>query len=365
MDNWTAAWGMDLTLAGCEHCDWLFVLPPQQLPLSCPHCARQELTPLDETVNKPIYTQPPELILPFNLDPAAAQGKLTAFSKKLWLAPPDLKAKHLHDRLRPIFLPMWLVDARVQARWQAEMGFDYDVVSHKEDYRNGRWHTREVKETRIRWEPRLGTLQREYHNKHAPALEEQAAIERNLGQLNLRPLQTYEPHTIQEAMVRLPNRDPDDAWSDAEIAFKQAAGDECKEAAAAEHIRQYKWQPDFSQKNWTQLLYPIYTSYYQDEDGQFHIIYLNGQTGRLSGVHKASMKRARYWSTAVGIVAAGIMALSFLLFIMGYFLSDWYFSLAGLFLVIGLFSAFSALIPILYAWSKNQAAKAAQELNLT
>lgn len=364
MENWTSTWQTDLTLAGCEHCDWIFLLAPQHLPLRCPHCAQQELTTLDETADKPIYTQPPELMLPYQVDANQARQKLTAFAKSGWLAPPDLKDKNLHGRLRPIYLPMWLVDADVQAQWQAEMGYDYDVISHKEDFRNGKWHTREVKETRIRWEPRLGRLQRPYQNRRAPALEEQAEIEKKLGKLNLDSQQPYQAQAVQNTLIRLPNRAPDDAWSEAEMAFKYAAAAECRQAAAANHIRQYKWQPDFSGQNWTQLLYPIYTTYYQDDENKNHILYLHGQTGTLVGVRKASMKRARKWSFAIGAVAAVLFFFSFMAFLLGFFLSDALFLLAGMALIGGMVTAVTAFIPILYAWSINRAVKESQSLNL-
>ena len=76
----------------------------------------------------------------------------------------------------PPLVPVWLVDGEVQAEWRAEAGYHYQVVSHQDRYedRRGGWSSREVKETRTRWEPRLGRLKRAYQNLRAPALEEQA-----------------------------------------------------------------------------------------------------------------------------------------------------------------------------------------------
>ncbi len=352
MEKWIADWQTALVLAGCEQCDWLFLLPPDQLPLVCPHCAQADLAQMDETADKPIYTRPPELTLPYRVDTAQAQQKLRAFAQSAWFAPPDLKAERLTSRLHPVYLPLWLVDADVRAQWQAEMGFDYQVVSHKEEYRGSQWHTRQVKETRTRWEPRLGRLQRHFNNRFAPALEEQAKIEARLGRFEWQGSRPYQPNHITHALVRLPNRPPDDAWPEAQQAFMQAAGEECRQAAAANHSRQYKWQPHFSDIHWTQLLYPIYTSTYTDDEGETHTIYIHGQTGNVVGRRKASMKKARRWSLGIGAVGGVLLTLSFIAFLVGLVYAQVMAATAVLFIA-GLITAAAAFLPILYAWYLN------------
>lgn len=232
------------------------------------------------------------------------------------------------------------------------MGFDYQVVSHKEEYRGSQWHTRQVKETRTRWEPRLGRLQRHFNNRFAPALEEQAKIEARLGRFEWQGSRPYQPNHITHALVRLPNRPPDDAWPEAQQAFMQAAGEECRQAAAANHSRQYKWQPHFSDIHWTQLLYPIYTSTYTDDEGETHTIYIHGQTGNVVGRRKASMKKARRWSLGIGAVGGVLLTLSFIAFLVGLVYAQVMAATAVLFIA-GLITAAAAFLPILYAWYLN------------
>ncbi|MCL4265158.1 MAG: hypothetical protein KJ069_18220 [Anaerolineae bacterium] len=352
MENWLSDWQTDVALAGCEQCDWLYMLPPSRLPERCPHCGAAALAALDETTNKPVYTHPPELVLPFQVDPRQAQQKLLAFAKGTWFAPADLQGEKLNGRLQPLYLPLWLVDADVQAEWQAEMGFDYQVVSHQEEFQNNQWRTRQVKETRIRWEPRVGTLHRHYDNRVAPALEEQAAIEKKVGRFDRQEARPYQPDALTHAFARLPNRPPDDAWPDAQLALMQAAGEECQQAAAANHIRQYHWQPHFANTHWTQLLYPIYTTYYTDDDGKTHTLTIHGQTGRLAGRRLASMKKARRWSLLIGAVAAALFIVSFILLLAG-LVYEVALAMAGLLFVVAVVTAVAAFIPILIAWYLN------------
>ncbi len=177
---------------------------------------------------------PPETrLIPFSLSPTALESSIQSFAKDIPYAPDDLNPRQLRSRLQAVYLPMWLVDAEVQATWQAEAGFNYEVVSHQEKFEENRggWSTRQVNETKIRWEPRLGRLQRSYQNISAPALEEHRQLQAQLGLFELSQAQPYQTQTIQSAMLRLPDRTTQDAWPDAKPAFQQAAVEECRQAS--------------------------------------------------------------------------------------------------------------------------------------
>ena len=99
----------------------------------------------------------PELYLPHQIQKGHLQRPLNEFIGSIRFRPPDLTLANLTNRLEKIYWPMWLVVAEVEGQWEAEIGMDYDVVSHQERFGDGAgWQTREVKETRIRWEPRVG-----------------------------------------------------------------------------------------------------------------------------------------------------------------------------------------------------------------
>jgi hypothetical protein len=106
-------------------------------------------------------------------------------------------------------------------------------------------------------------------------------------------------------VVRLPNRAPRDAWYDAARGFRDAAAGECRQAAGAEHIREFGWSPQFGDLRWTQLLLPAYTTYYLDDGGAVRRVIVHGQAGRASGPRRASMKRA--WLRALLVVVAALL----------------------------------------------------------
>jgi len=247
------------------------------------------------------------------------------------------------------------VDAEVQAIWQAEVGFNYQVVSHQDRYdeKRGGWTSHQVTEDRIRWEPRLGKLSRSYHNVPAPALEEHARLQKTLGGYVLAEAQAYQAIALQDSMVRLPNRSPEGAWPEARPAFQAAAAEECRKASSADHIRQFSWKPKFANQNWTLFLLPLFTSFYLDDENKPQAILIHGQTGKISGPRYASMKRARRAALIVLGIAIAIFVLSLLSSAAAMFMPA-LLAIGALGLVIALLVGAGALLPIATVWWFNR-----------
>ena len=338
MNRIESLWNIPLEAAICEHCDWAYLLPVERIDAVCPYCHQTTVTPLDEADVQQLAT--PELAMRFSAETARLNTNMTQFVKSIRFRPTDLTEANLQARLQKVLLPIWLVDADVEAQWQAEAGFDYDVVSHEEKFANGNWHTVEKQVTKIRWEQRVGNLQRHYANIPAPALEEHARLGKLLGRFDLDSAESYTPELIGDAFVRLPNRDSADAWSEAVPAVLKRATEECQLAADAQHIRQYQWHPHYPAQNWTKLLVPVYTSFYRDDEGAPLTVLLHGQTARISGLRRASMQRAKRYARNLGFVAA-------LLFLIAVILLVTENPLAGIAVVIAVATAFAALFPII------------------
>ncbi len=351
--NWIEVWGADWVLEGCASCNGVFVLPPQKVSQRCPFCGQTALAQMDPADDQPIYTQPPELVVPFRTAEDRLRASVGKFAKSIWLAPADLNEGALLSRMQPVYLPMWLVDAQVQGEWQAEMGFDYEIVSHREEYQHNNWQTERVKEKRVRWEQRLGRLNRRYENQSAPALDEQEQVEAKIGRFNLNEAKPFQQDDLTNAIVHLPNRLPEDAWNEAMVGLKTAVTQDCRLASEADHTRGFKWSPHFANQQWTQLLLPLYTSYYLDDDDQVRMVLLHGQTGKLHGVLRASTKRA-YRITNMMLKAAsvflGIATVLFLVDLLGAEGAESWMAIP-LLLMAGL--GVAAFLPMLYALIVN------------
>ncbi len=349
--DWTAVWGEHLTAIACEACNSTFLL--EQPPSNCPYCGQKSIAPLANEAMHLAHTQPPELTIPFLIKEEQVAQKLQAFSKRFWFAPSDMTLAHLRERTRPFFLPMWLVDSDATAQWGAEMGFDYDVVSHREKYRSGKWETEQIIRTQIRWEARVGTVERRYDNHPAPALEEHDALRQKIGAFKSRHARPFSPNDIKGRAIRLPDRAPEDAWTEAEASIKTAAIDQCRQASAAEHIRDFKWAAQFSNKEWTQLLLPVYTTYYQDDDGRTHPLIIHGQNGRLHGMRRASSKKAKRWSITIAAIALLTLCLSMIVGAISLAAEEAILPFAVIIFFGGMIIAMAALIPFIIVWYVN------------
>jgi len=254
-----------------------------------------------------------------------------------------------------------LVDGLVQANWLAEAGFNYEVVSHKDRYadRMGGWQSEEIIETRQRWEPRLGKLKREYQNIPASALETHQNLIQKLGGFNHPDLEPFSSGMAFANLsslpsgIQLPDRKTEEAWTEAEPGFMQAAIEECRLAAGADFIRAFRWSPNFSGLNWTLNLLPVYTTYYRDDEGKIQVLFINGQSGLISGIRKASMQRARKITLIILLISAFVFFAS-LVAISGSIVLPVLFPLGILGMIVTLFLGLAALIPLGMVWITNR-----------
>ena len=309
----TRLWGAALQPAGCPQCRQAHLVEPARLGQPCPNCARGPLTPQPASLRP----EPPELVVPFHTSPSDARLILSNFAREVWLRPDDLDAEKMLQRALPVYWPMWLVDGDVAGDWQAETGFDYQVKSSQESYTGGGWTTRAVVETRIRWEPRAGQLNRHYDNLAVPALDDHQALTRHVGAYQVSAAAAYAPAHLAGAAVRVPDLPPESAWPLAQAKLDRAAGEECRQAADAQHLRNFSVRAAYERLHWTQLLLPLYATYYTDDEGQRHPVYINGQTGAIGGLRLASQRKGWLWAGILLGVAAAVFVVALLISAVG------------------------------------------------
>ncbi len=347
----------------CSACGWTFYAAGDGATHAathatagrCPHCWHADLTPA-----APVDAPPVEQVVPFAVSRAALDATIAAFAQGIPSPPADLDAAHLRERMRPVALPVYLVDADVKATWQAQAGFGYQVVSHREHTAGAGWQTQQVNETRVRWEPRVGRIERTYANVQAPALEEHHELMQRLGPYDLeRAIGVDEPGAAPSAasphapLYRLPSRPTDDAWREALSGLQAQAEQDCRRAAGAAQVREFTWQPRCDQPYWTLLHLPMWSTHYTDDDGRAQPVLINGQTGHVWGARRASMKRAR--KTARSRVIAGALAfgLALLVALVALALPP-LMPVAGTIAVVALLIAASGAVVVGKAWSFNR-----------
>jgi len=357
-----AVWGVSLTAVGCEHCGEVHLLPEGMLSADdtseierdaisarCPFCFRKPVTPQPAALRE----EPPEQILPYGVSETKLAKILDRWTRGIRFRPDEMHPRLLMERVRRYLVPLWLVDGHVEAVWRADMGFDYQAVSYQDRYSQGRgWSSQEVTEARVRWEPRVGRLDRAYDNLVAPALEDHRALMGRLGDFDLTQRTDYSPQAVADAAVRVPSLEPEAAWPGAEAAFVRAAEEECRQAAGADHIRAFTLEAEYSDPNWTLLLLPAYATWYREGEKVWPLL-VNGQSGRVSGVRRASARKANNTSLVLGAVALFLFVVGGLLALLGAALPP-VAVVGGVMLVVGLLLAATAPIPAIGVWAFNR-----------
>jgi hypothetical protein len=345
----SAAWGTSLTAVHCSHCEEAHLVPEDDIPPRCPFC----LQGAAEVQPALLPEEPPEQAVAFGISKSRLGTILEQWSKPIWFRPTDLRVEVLSQRARRYLVPLWLVDGHVEATWKADVGFDYQVVSSQERYQDGAgWSSRQVQETRIRWEPRVGRLSRSYENLAAPALDDHQQIMARLGEYDLRERQGYDVDVAAQAAVRVPTLEPEAAWPGAQTAFVQAARTECQQAAGADHIRDFAIDAQYGGLNWTLLLLPAYVTWYEEGD-QIWPLLINGQSGRVSGIRRASATKASRASFLVGAMALLLFLLGGLVAAAGLVVPP-LLIVGGVVLFIGAVLAVMAPIPMISVWVFNR-----------
>ena len=350
LDSLSSLWGLPLQPAGCQVCKQVYLLNPGQENQPCPVCGQASLTP------QPAWLRPaaPECVLPFNPNLSRqVPAILEAFLKDVWLKPDDFNSAALQQRLRPLYWTRWLVDGQVAGSWQAEAGFDYQVKSSQEAYVNGSWASRELVETRVRWEPRLGQIKREYQNIGVPAFSRQVQMDAMLGGYDTRQVSAYAPAMVGQAAIHAPDLQPDEVWQTAQHLFDQSAAADIQTACQAQHNRNVSLRATYESLNWTQLLLPLYCTSYRDDDGVVHPIFINGQTGQIGGVRLASQRKGWQWAGILGGSALAALLVAVLFFLAGALFPPA--AALGIILVIAAIAlGISAIFPAVSPWQWNR-----------
>ncbi|MCE1252137.1 MAG: hypothetical protein LWX83_01170 [Anaerolineae bacterium] len=308
------SWGLALQPAGCPFCKQVHLISSDAQNRLCPACNQADLIP------QPAWLTPsaPELIVPFAPAlTARIPSILEKFVNEVWLKPDDFNLETLRSRMRPLYWTQWLVDGQVIGNWKAESGFDYQVKSSQEFYKNNSWQSQELIEGRIRWEVRLGQIKRLYQNISIPAFSQNQQRRSLIGDYDLRQAAPYHPDSIGAAFIQTPDLQPQEVWQAAQAGFNRQAGLEVQQASQAQHLRNFSLDAAYESLNWTQLLLPLYSTFYRDDEGCIHSILINGQTGSIGGVRLASQRKGWQWAGILGIVSLVLLIFSVLCLSLG------------------------------------------------
>lgn len=301
-----SSWDHGALLEACPACQCVFLVSPEHSSQICPICCQADLVPEPDQEAR----RAPELVLPIQIDSQTFRNYMERFLDEVPYKTNDLTVDNLVERVQVVWWPQWLVDADLEGEWEATVGYNYQVKTAKERYGNDGWKSQNVLRTEIRYEPRMGTMNRHHDNVIVPALHTNEERMRQLGEYDHKQVVIFRDGILDRASIQLPAIEPEELREVAEDKFRRIAEKEILEATGAQHRQEINYRGDYKNMNWSKFLLPIYSSYYVDDHQRRHPVVMNAQSGKLYGRRMASLKKARKKTLGLAVLPVLVFLVS-------------------------------------------------------
>ncbi len=260
-------WGTERKTVRCQRCGASQSFGPGIAASRCAFCGTPAVVeaPASGTMVRP------EGLLPFKVGLDQAAGMFRGWLSRLWFRPKDLGENASLSSLQGVYVPFWTFDAATHSEWEAEAGTPYQVSV------GGRT------ETRVRWEPVSGFLEKFFDDLPVAASR---GIPRDLLP-DLEPFPTkdfvpYDPSFLSGFLAEEIAVDLPDALREARARMEREIRSACAGQIPAPMHRGLEVRTAWSGLAYKSGLFPIWIAAY-DYRGTPYRFLVNGVTGRISG----------------------------------------------------------------------------------
>lgn len=254
-------WADSQSRLTCEQCGVVIILPPGQTTDSCPYCAANRFitsTSLMELVD-------PQAIAPFKVDPKKAGEGIKAWLGRGLFSPDDLVARHAGMQLHPAYYPFWVFEGTLEVPWFC----DVNVGSSKLP----------------QWEAHSGSQFEMFKDVLIPGIRKLSSTDvAGIEPFNLSELVGFSPDFLA-GWVALTYDHP---LADASLRAREKIIKKVKITLSGQ-VETNHPKRNFSTGagKWSGLTYklallPIYIGNYIFQGNRYRI-FVNGQTGKVSG----------------------------------------------------------------------------------
>ncbi len=268
-------WGLARKAALCRGCGATTTFEAGVAASRCAFCGAPAVVeaPPSATMVRPAG------VLPFRVDRNAATGKFRQWLSSLWFRPDDLSRNSSLTELRGVYVPFWTFDAATHSAWTAEAGFDYQVAVQVEE--NGQIHTRY--ETRTRWEPASGVLERFFDDVPVAASRGLPPdLARAIEPFPTAGLLPYEPSYLSGFFAEEYALGPKEALAAAERRMTEELHAACGREVPGDRFRNLNVRTAWSGLACKNGLLPVWIAAYQYAGKPYRFL-VNGVTGKTDG----------------------------------------------------------------------------------
>ncbi len=268
-------WGVARKSVRCTRCGATTTLASGEAAGACAFCGTPAVVeaPAREDLVRP------EGVLPFKVPRDAAAQSFRQWLSSLWFRPNDLKSRSSLVKLQGVYVPFWTFDAATHSAWTAEAGYHYQVPV--EVVENGRTVTR--METRTRWEPASGTLEKFFDDLPVAASK---GLDRGMAErvepFPTKDLAPYDPSFLSGFLAEEYAVDLKDALGLAEERMREEIRQACAREVPGDEYRNLEVVSQFTGVAYKAALLPLWIAAYQ-YGGKPYRFLVNGVTGKTSG----------------------------------------------------------------------------------
>jgi hypothetical protein len=260
-------WGVERKTVRCQRCGASQSIEPGVAASRCAFCGTPAVVEAP-AAGKMIR---PEGLLPFRVDRERAAGLFRGWLSHLWFRPKDLGKRAALSALTGVYVPFWTFDAATHSEWEAEAGTPYAVQV------DGRT------ETRVRWEPVSGFLEKFFDDVPVAASN---GVPRDLLR-GLEPFPTgdlvrYDPSFLSGFLAEEYAVDLPDALREAHARMESEIRSACAAEIPAPMHRGLSVRTAWSGLAYKSGLLPIWIAAYDYRGAPYRFL-VNGVTGKVSG----------------------------------------------------------------------------------
>lgn len=281
----------------CNDCKVILASYGNSSLTMCPVCNGTEL----KLAEIPGNTYVPRNILPFTLPSHRAIKILKRHLRKRrpWMNPPALFTTYQEDRLRPIYIPVYLVDAYVRASWKAKAGFRIPVNT------KGGITEKEV------WEPVTGYLENLYENQLLLCSSQiDESLFDQINDFSLWELVDYTPRYLESFPAEVTDKEGKEAIKAAENAIDFDLVQKAAKRIKGEKISELKILAEKDALTFRHILLPVWVASFTYKGHEYQYL-INGRSGKVAGDKPLSIVRI--------IALAVLILLAVVLIVWGFF----------------------------------------------